>query len=230
MPSVIYNISLWRATTVKHRRVDTSLPWSAETRQNDKEKERGARPLRARINLLSSRPSCCCGLDATHKGGKKRKKKGFSLLALFLSFFLSFCRVPHNFFGGRRWWRSAGYKVKGIIFLFIIFLIFLVESKRNWKIPSIGFQFDLLDANETKSDDDGSRFCGTFSITNRLVSFYRPFFFSFLLHSWSIDNLIMASPLVSLEWMQQGNRLPFNRADEGRMGGGGYRVSCKNFT
>lgn len=218
MPSVIYNISLWRATTVKHRRVDTSLPWSAETRQNDKEKERGARPLRARINLLSSRPSCCCGLDATHKGGKE-EEEGFFVVGPF-SFFLSFCRVPHNFLG-ETLMAFGGIQSQGdYISVHHLFLIFLVESKRNWKIPSIGFQFDLLDANETKSDDDGSRFCGTFSITNRLVSFYRPFFFSFLLHSWSIDNLIMASPLVSLEWMQQGNRLPFNRADEGRMGGG----------
>jgi hypothetical protein len=218
MPSVIYNISLWRATTVKHRRVDTSLPWSAETRQNDNG-ERGARPLRARINLLSSRISCCCGLDATHKGGKE-EEEGFRCWPFFfLSSLFAVCHKTFFFWGGAVWWGSAGYKVKGIIFLFIIFLIFLVESKWNWKISSdrisiwfVGRQWDEIRWRWIPF------FAERFQLQTVWFLFTVPFFFSFLLHSWSIDNLIMASPLVSLEWMQQGNRLPFNRADEGRMG------------
>lgn len=134
MPSVIYNISLWRATTVKHRRVDTSLPWSAETRQNDKEKERGPRPLRARINLLSSRPSCCCGLDATHKGGKE-EEEGFFVVGPF-SFFLSFfLPCATQLFGGDVDGVRRDTKSRGLYFCSSSLLDFSRRIKTELKNP-----------------------------------------------------------------------------------------------
>lgn len=178
MPSVIYNISLWRATTVKHRRVDTSLPWSAETRQNDNG-ERGARPLRARINLLSSRISCCCGLDATHKGGKE-EEEGFRCWPFFfLSSLFAVCHKTFFFGGGAFDGVRRDTKSRGLYFCSSSSWFFSSNQNEIEKSLPIGFQFDLLDANETKSDDDGSRFLR--NVFNYKPSgFFLPSLFSFL--------------------------------------------------
>lgn len=58
----------------------------------------GRGPLRARINLLSSRISCCCGLDATHTKEEKKEEEGFRCWPFF--FLSSLFAVCHKTFRG----------------------------------------------------------------------------------------------------------------------------------